>query len=75
MQGIVAALTSRPNEAWTPIDVTNPFVEAGDWPEFSQGPARYPYTIDHQQFPCQSSNPRLISLSHGDSGPYLDYNY
>ncbi|PVH70812.1 hypothetical protein DL98DRAFT_617942 [Cadophora sp. DSE1049] len=75
MQGIVAALTSRPNEAWTPINVTNPSVEAEDWPEFSQGPARYPYTIDHQQLPCQSSNPRLISPSHGDSGPYLDYNY
>ncbi|KAH8745028.1 hypothetical protein BGZ57DRAFT_976073 [Hyaloscypha finlandica] len=75
MQGIVAALASRPNGAWAPIDVTNPSVEAEDWPKFNQGPAGYPYTIDHQQFPCQSSSPRLVSPIHGDSGPYLDCNY
>lgn len=66
------AVASRPNGASAPIVVTNPSVEAKDWPKFSEDPARCPYTVN-DQFPSQIFNPSLISPSHGDSALYLDY--
>lgn len=74
-QGIVAAPASQLHGTWAPTSVTHPSVKAEDWPNVSQGTACYPYIIDNQQFPCQSSDSSLVSPNHGDFAPCVDYHY